>query len=206
MVLGSKARDVQQLLFTPIARFLLNLGVSPYAVTIVGTTITTAVALTFLPIGMLLAGSILLAVLVLADSVDGIMARESGKADPFGAFLDSTLDRISDSAVFGGVLLYYIFHTESGVRVAGVIASLGCLIIGGLVPYARAKAESLGVDASVGIAERADRLAIVLIALFITGLGAPDWVMVVVLVALSALSAFTVVQRFRAVLIHLRHV
>src|SRR5690625_818967 len=188
MVLGSKARDVQQKLFTPMARFLLRLGVSPNSVTVTGTILTTAVAITLVPLGMLTLGSLALGVLVLADSVDGIMARASQQAGPYGAFLDSTLDRVSDGAVFGGVVLYFVLHADSLLQVAGVITSLLCVVIGAIVSYARAKAESLGVNAAVGIAERADRLAIVLLALFITGLGASQWILVGVLGVLSLLS------------------
>lgn len=204
MVLGSRARGVQHTLFTPVARAFLKVGFTPNAVTIIGTLATTIVAITALPMGYLVTGSLALGVLVLTDSVDGIMAREAGTSGPFGAFLDSTLDRVSDAAIFAGVLMWFFFHTTDGTRVGGMIASIACLAFGGIVPYVRAKAESLGVDASIGIAERADRIVIVLVVTFITGLGVPVPVMIAVLTVLAVLSLITVIQRIHATQVALR--
>lgn len=198
MVLGSRARGVQYVLFTPFARAFLKLGLTPNAVTVIGTLLTTAAALTLIPMGYLVTGSLALGVLVLTDSIDGIMARESGTSGAYGAFLDSTLDRVSDAAIFAGVLMWFFFHTSDAARLAGIIAALACLAFGAMVPYVRAKAESLGVDASVGVAERADRIVVVLVATFITGLGVPVGVMIGVLALLAAASVITVAQRIRA--------
>lgn len=199
MVLGSRGRGIQQVLFAPIAKGLLRLGVAPNAVTIVGTVITTGLALTLLPLGHLVLGSLLLGVMVLTDSVDGIMARLQGSGAPFGAFLDSTLDRVSDAAIFAGVLFWFFLHTRGPWQIVGMGAAVACLAFGAMVSYARAKAESLGVSASIGIAERADRLLVVLLATFATGLGAPAWLMAAVLGLLGVLSLVTVLQRMRAV-------
>lgn len=195
MVLGNRARGVQAALFTPFARAFLRVGLTPNAVTIIGTVATSVVALTLIPMGYLVLGSLALGVLVLADSVDGIMARESGTSGPYGEFLDSTLDRVSDAAIFAGVALWFVFRTTGAIQTGGLIAALGCLAFGAMVPYVRAKAESLGIKASVGMAERADRILVVLVATFITGLGVPVVVMVVVLAVLALLSLITVIQR-----------
>src|SRR5699024_8890686 len=94
LVLGSGARRVQHTLFTPIARAFLRIGLTPNVVTIIGTAGTTITALVLLPMGHLVVGSLVLGVLVLTDSIDGIMARETKTSSTYGAFLDSTLDRV----------------------------------------------------------------------------------------------------------------
>lgn len=195
MVLGSGARGVQHALFTPVARVFLRIGLTPNAVTVIGTLATTIAALVLLPMGFLVSGSLVLGVLVLTDSVDGIMAREAKTSSTYGAFLDSTLDRVSDAAIFAAVLLWFFFHADGVWQVIGMLTALACLAFGAIVPYVRAKAESLGVDASVGIAERADRIVVVLVATFLTGLGVPEPVMAIVLGLLAVLSLATVLQR-----------
>jgi CDP-diacylglycerol--glycerol-3-phosphate 3-phosphatidyltransferase len=118
------------------------------------------------------------------------MARLSGRTGKWGAYLDSTLDRIGDGAIFCGLALAYARTAELEM----VSVTLACLVLGGVVSYARAKAESLGFRANVGVAERADRLVAALVAAFLAGLGVP-YVLDVVLWALAVLSLVTVVQR-----------
>jgi CDP-diacylglycerol---glycerol-3-phosphate 3-phosphatidyltransferase len=190
-----RLRSVMTWLFTPIARFLLRVGVSPDAVTIAGTLGVVAAALVFFPSGNLLVGSLVIGVLVFTDSLDGVMARASGRSGPWGAFLDSTLDRLSDAAIFTGLVLFFV---RSG-DMWGVGVSLACLVLGSVVPYARARAEGLGMTAAVGIAERADRLLVTLVATLAVGIGAPSVVLVVVLGLLAAASAVTIVQRMAVV-------
>lgn len=179
----------------PVARGLLARGVSPDAVTITGTVGVVAAALWLLPTGHLLAGTLVIALFALTDMIDGVMARTSGRTSAWGAFLDSTLDRFGDAAIFTGLLLHLV-ATEQ--RLAAGFA-LACLVLGSIVPYARARAEGLGMRADVGIAERADRLAAVLVATAAVGLGAPDVVLTVVLGLLAGASAVTVVQRMAVV-------
>jgi CDP-diacylglycerol--glycerol-3-phosphate 3-phosphatidyltransferase len=192
----SGLRTVTTRVFTPIASFLLRRGVSPDAVTIAGTLGVVVAALVLFPRGQLLAGALVIAALALSDLVDGIMARSSGRAGPWGAFLDSTLDRFADAAVFCGLLLYL---NGPGDDRLGAALALACLVLGSVVPYARARAEGLGMTASVGIAERADRLAAVLVATAVVGVGAPAVVLTVVLGVLAVASAITVVQRMATV-------
>lgn len=184
-------------LLTPLAQALLKIGVGPDTVTIVGTIGVVAGALLFYPRGELFWGTIVVTVFVFSDTLDGTMARISGRTSPWGAFLDSTLDRLGDGAVFGGLLLYFAGHHD------GILAAwfaLACLVFGFLVSYARARAEGLGFEAKGGIAERADRLVVVLVATGLTGLfDWPDTVLTVVLAILAAASAITVVQRMWAV-------
>ncbi len=183
-------------LFTPVADVLLRWGVSPDAVTIVGTIGVAVGALWLLPLGHLLAGTLVITAFVFSDSLDGVMARRAGRASSWGAFLDSTLDRVADAAVFGGLVLYFVLRTSDHL---GAGLAVACLALGALVPYARARAESLGMTASVGIAERADRLVAVLVATFLVGLGLPRTVLVVVLALLAVASAVTVAQRILTV-------
>lgn len=191
-MLNRFARALFTRLLTPVARLLLRLGVSPDVVTLVGTLGVAVGALALYPGGHLLAGTLVITAFVFADTVDGIMARTSGRSSSWGAYLDSTLDRVGDAAVFGGLVLW--FTGGGGDRLAAVLA-LACLTLGSIVSYAKARAEGLGMTANVGIAERADRLVAVLAATGLVGLGLPDVVLTIVLAALALASLITVVQR-----------
>lgn len=195
-MLNRHARGFFTALFSPLARFLLKVGVSPDAVTVVGTAGVVLGALILYPVGQLWWGSLLIAVFALSDVVDGIMAREQGRSGPWGNFLDSTLDRLADGAIFAGVAIWFFM---GGANSAIAIAAVACLILGMVVSYARAKAESLGFYANVGIAERAERLISVLLVTGLTGLGLPPVVLLVTLVMLAVATGITVVQRMAAV-------
>lgn len=179
-------------LLAPIANLLLRLGVSPDAVTLVGTLGVVAGALVFFPQGMLFTGVMVITAFVFSDLLDGHMARTSGRTSPFGAFLDSTLDRIGDGAIFAGLALYFAGPGDSQLY---LVLSLACLVMGSVTSYARSRAESLGFEAKVGIAERADRLVAILVA---TGVGAlldvPE-LMYAALWFLAVASTITVGQR-----------
>lgn len=179
-------------LLSPIARLLIRLGVSPDAVTLVGTIGVCAGALIFFPQGELLIGVLFITAFVFSDLIDGFMARETGRTSKFGAFLDSTLDRIGDGAVFGGLALYFAGPGDSQLY---LVLSLVCLVMGSVTSYARSKAEGLGFDAKVGIAERSDRLVSILVMTGFSGLFGLPILMQVTLWALAAASTVTVVQR-----------
>jgi CDP-diacylglycerol---glycerol-3-phosphate 3-phosphatidyltransferase len=182
----------QGVVLAPIVNLLLRLGVHPDLVTLVGTLGVAAGALAFYPRGELLVGTLVITAFVFSDLVDGAMARKSGTSSTFGSFWDSTLDRIGDAAIFGGLALYF---AESGDSYPYLCLSLFCLVAGNLTSYARAKAESLGLDARGGIAERSDRLVLILAA---TGLSAMFDLPVLLelgLWVLAAASAYTVVFR-----------
>ncbi|MBY8875374.1 CDP-alcohol phosphatidyltransferase family protein [Micromonospora sp. PLK6-60] len=174
----------------PLARGLLRAGVTPNAVTVTGTLGVLVGALAFGARGHLVAGALIVTVFALTDLLDGTMARMSGGATRFGAFLDSSMDRVADSAVFGAVA--YWLATE-GDR-AGTAAALICLAAGGLVSYVKARAEGLGMSCNVGIAERTERLLIVGVGGLLTGLGVP-LALEIALWLLAAVSIFTVGQR-----------
>lgn len=177
---------------TPIARLFLALGISPDAVTVVGTLGVCAGALGFFPRGEFLVGTLVIVAFVFADNVDGVMARMQGRQGVWGAFLDSTLDRVGDAAIFGGLVLYYAGPGENEPLAA---VALACLILGMVVSYAKARAEGLGLTCNVGIAERADRLLAVLLGTFLVGVGVPQAVLAVILGVLAVASLVTVGQR-----------
>jgi CDP-diacylglycerol--glycerol-3-phosphate 3-phosphatidyltransferase len=131
---------------------------------------------------------------VMADMLDGALARVKGTTGSFGAFLDSTLDRVADASVFAGLAAWFVLGGHSRLM-AGV--ALFCLVSGALVSYAKARAESLGLRADVGLAERTERLLIALVAAGLDGLGVP-YVLPAGLWVLAAASAFTFGQRVLA--------
>lgn len=188
----SRLRTVWGRLMRPLVDGLLRLGVSPDAVTVTGTVAVVAIALWAFPSGHLLLGAILLGVAALMDTIDGAMARRSGRTGPWGAFLDSTLDRFADGAIFAGLVVWF---TGRGDDRPTALLALACLVLGAIVPYARARAEGVGAQAAVGIAERGERLLVSLVATGLVGLGLPTAVLTVALGLLAAASLVTVVQR-----------
>ncbi len=187
----SSLRPLMAKIWQAPAKALLRAGVHPNAVTIAGTIGVVFGAVFFFPKGgiWLFWGTLFITFFVVTDMLDGTMARLSGKTSRLGAYLDSTLDRIADAAIFGALVWTFRDDTATG------LGALLCLTIGAVVPYARAKAESLGIDAAVGIAERSDRLVIGLTATALVGLGLPQVVLTVVLWLLAAAAAVTVGQR-----------
>jgi len=183
-------------LISPVARLLLRLNVSPDAVTVVGTLGVVVAALWFFPQGDLLVGVLVITAFVFSDLLDGTMARISGRTSTWGAFLDSTLDRMGDSAIFGGLVIYFAFVVESDLLAA---LTLYCLVTGWLTSYTRARAESLGYEAKGGIAARADRLVAVLAAAGLSDMLDVPVLLEAVLWLLAVASTVTVVQRILAV-------
>ncbi|HLS49019.1 MAG TPA: CDP-alcohol phosphatidyltransferase family protein [Actinomycetaceae bacterium] len=194
-MLSSKGRVFTDAVFGPVARLLVRMGIGPDAVTITASSLAIVAALWLIPTGHLVLGPLVVTALVLADSIDGLMARERGYTTRWGAFLDSTFDRATDAAIFSGLLLWGVRENEAWI----VVLSLACLVLGSIVPYARARAEGLGMSASGGIAERADRLALAGVVTFATGLGAPVWVLGAGLVVLALASVWTIGQRMARV-------
>jgi CDP-diacylglycerol--glycerol-3-phosphate 3-phosphatidyltransferase len=182
-------------LLTPVSQWLARTPVTPNMVTVVGTLGVSASALALFPTGHLLAGVIVCTVFVFADMLDGTLARIKGSSGAWGAFLDSTMDRIADAAVFAGLAAYFVNGGNSRLM-AGVATY--CLVTGSLVSYAKARAQSLGVSCDVGIAERTERLLIALVAAGLCGLGVP-YVLPAGLWILAGLTTITLGQRIWAV-------
>ena len=198
-MLGEHGRGLMRSIFTPAAKLLAGWGVTPNMVTIAGTTLTVITSVTLLATGHTIIGPIVVSLILFADSLDGNIARISGKTSELGAMLDSTLDRIGDGAVFGSLAAYLLLNTNGTMQIWAGTVALAALVLGGAVPYARAKAESLGVNASRGIAERTDRLVVALACMFLVGLGLPFWVLPLGLSVVSLGSAITVYQRIKVV-------
>jgi phosphatidylinositol phosphate synthase len=195
-VLNIHAREFFGNLVRPLATSLANRGVTPDAITVVGTVGAVTSALVFFPRGGWFTGTMLVWGFVMLDLVDGAVARISGRTSAFGAVLDSTCDRIADAAVFGSIAWYFARHGQRWM----LLAALLCLVLGSLTSYLRARAESVGLTATVGIAERADRLIIVLVGTGLSGqhLQVP-YILAIALWVLVGASTITVVQRFATV-------
>lgn len=190
MLNNPAARKVVSGVIEPPARLLLRLRVSPDAVTIAGTVLTSAVALALLPQGRFIPAVVIMLVLSMSDLLDGTMARMAGTSGPWGNFLDATLDRVADGAIFGGLALYGAFQNQPWITAAALLA----LVTGQVTSYSKARAEAVGATANVGIAERAERLIIAGVAALLAGFGVP-YVLPVALWVLGFLGLVTVAQR-----------
>lgn len=195
-MLGQHGRSLTKALFTRPALALARLGVTPNMLTVTGTGLTVSIAVATLPQGRFLLGTGLLALAVAGDSFDGILARATGRTSVFGGFLDSTMDRVADGAVFGSLAAWAALHLEAGpLRTTTLALALASVVLAEVVSYTRAKAESLGASAAVGVAERTDRLVVAAVGVVAVGLGAPSWVLTAALGLVAAGSLVTVVQR-----------
>lgn len=198
-MLNKYARAFFTRVLTPFAAMLLRLGVSPDAVTLVGTGGVMAGALIFYPMGQFFWGTVVITLFVFSDLVDGNMARQLGRSSRWGAFLDSTLDRVADAAVFAGIALWYAGRGDSLTLCA---VSLFCLASGQVVSYTKARGESIGLPVNVnGLVERAERLVITLVLAGLSGFevtfGVPyiDVLLPIALWVVAAGSAVTLGQR-----------
>ena len=189
-IFNTSARAVFSYVVNPTARFLLRLGVTPNAVTIAGT-VGVLIGSYLGALGHLFWGTWVVTASALTDVLDGTMARMRGGSGRFGALLDSSMDRIADAAVFGAVTFYL---AGEGNPYGGMVAALICLAAGQVVSYVKARAQSLDLDADVGIAERLERLIIVGIGGLLGSAGLA-WGLPAALWFLAVLSVVTVFQR-----------
>ena len=175
----------------PIALFLGRLGFTPDALTVVGFGIVLAAAFAAAA-GQWVLTALILIFGTLFDGLDGTLARATGKTSDFGAFLDSTMDRAGEAVIYAGI--------AAGAAMSGKTEVIGLATLalgtGSLVSYVRARGEGLGVCANIGIAQRAERAAVLIIGLLVGGLAAPTWLTAALLI-ISVASAITVVQRIR---------
>jgi len=190
MMLQDSLRAPVTRLITPICRGLLRLGISANAITAIGAISTVLAAVLTFPHGHFLIGTILIGFFVLFDLLDGTMARISQKGESrWGALLDSTLDRLTDAAITGCVLWYLISKNDRLVPLVLIVAVLGFLI-----SYIKARSESLGIACEGGLAERSERLILILITTGAVGLGIP-FAMSIGFWLLAVASLITVAQR-----------
>ncbi len=179
---------------SPTARGLLRIGLTPNSVTVIGAVGVVTTALVAYPTGHLFGGTLLICLLALSDLFDGTMARISDRGpSSWGGFLDSTIDRVTDSAIAVGLLIYVA--KENDLLSYPLIVSI---VAGFLVSYIRAKAESMEIECKGGFAERTERLIILLAAIGFTGLGVPH-VLAFGIWFLAIMSIFTVLQRLHIV-------
>jgi CDP-diacylglycerol--glycerol-3-phosphate 3-phosphatidyltransferase len=195
-VIGSQLRPVVGRIADPLVNKLHAWGVTPDAVTAVGTVGVVAAALVFFPRGHFFVGTLVITFFVLTDTIDGALARKRGTSSRFGAWLDSTCDRVADGAVFGSLALWYAGKGDDDVLLA---LTLFVLVSSFVVSYEKARAEGLGMTCDVGVADRTARLLILLIASGLVGLGVPDVLLAVALWVLAVLAAATTAQRLREV-------
>jgi len=181
-------------LISPTARALLRIGLTPNSVTTIGAIGVITTSLIAYPNGHLFGGTVAICCLALSDLFDGTMARLSQQGPSrWGGFLDSTIDRVTDSAIALGLLIYLAQNNDALSYVL-----LVSIVSGFLVSYIRAKAESLQIECKGGFAERTERLIILLTAIGFTGLGV-DYILTVGIWALALASVVTVLQRLRIV-------
>jgi len=172
-----------EVVFGPLARFLVRLKVSPNVLTVLGFVLGVGAAVP-LALGR---WPLAIALMILSgcfDGMDGLVARESGQTSRFGAFLDSVLDRWSDSAFFLGLIVWYL---RAGVSWPVILAAYA-LVSSSLVSYTRARAEGIGVKCGRGVFTRLERIVVLVAGLTLNQ-------MVIALWIIATLSTFTAVQR-----------
>lgn len=192
MLDNDKARTVVGRAINPIAERLVKLGVSPNFITVFGTAGISGSAILFFPNGNFFIGTLVILVFIFSDLLDGTVARISGKPNPIGAFLDSTMDRVADAALFGSLVIYYA-NQDSNLLVPAMVVAFAAQ----LISYIRAKAESQGISMKVGIAERPERIIILLVGTGFTGLGL-SFAIDLAITLLTVLTIITVLQRLIA--------
>ncbi|ETA02086.1 inositol 3-phosphatidyltransferase [Frankia sp. CcI156] len=190
-MLASKARPQIQKLLDPVSQWAARSSVSPDVVTIIGMVGVAGGALGFFTRGVFFLGTVVVTLFVFSDLIDGVIARARGISSKWGAFLDSTSDRVGDGAIFGSLVLWYAGDGDS-LPLAG--AALICLVAGSITSYVKARAEGLGFTCDVGFAERGERLLILLVAAGLYGLGVP-YLLPAALWFLVGATTLTVVQR-----------
>jgi phosphatidylglycerophosphate synthase len=195
-MLGIHARPQIGKVTEPVARRLVAWGVTPDALTVVGTIGVCGGALGFYPRGQFFVGTLVITAFVFSDLLDGAVARVRGSSGPWGAFLDSTLDRIGDGAVFGALALWY---AGDGNDLTLCAVALYDLVAGAVTSYAKARAESLGMTCNVGIAERSERLIAILALTGLSGLFDLPVLRAIALWGLALATTVTVAQRIAEV-------
>ncbi|MFD8099685.1 phosphatidylinositol phosphate synthase [Nocardia fluminea] len=184
----------------PLGKALVRTGLTPDAMTLIGTTATIAAAVTLFPSGHLFWGTMVIWLFVMFDMLDGAMARARGGGTKYGAVLDATCDRVADGAIFGGLAWWAVYHEHSEQLLA---LTLIVLVTSQVISYAKARAEASGLSADGGLIERPDRLVIVLVGAGLTGIGGHwglDWLTWAVYVAMWVLAVLSIVTVFQRVL------
>lgn len=190
MLDNARTRSIAAYVLDPIAKALLALRLTASAVTVLGAIGSIAVSVFLVARGEFLLASVLMLPLAGADAIDGTMARISNSQGPWGSFLDSTTDRITDGVIFASLAWWFGAQADAVIAVAAIVG----LIAGFVTSYIRAKAESLGVECKVGIAERPERVGGVMLGIFLAGIGF-ELMLPILIVVVAVLACVTVVQR-----------
>jgi CDP-diacylglycerol--glycerol-3-phosphate 3-phosphatidyltransferase len=185
----------------PLVQRLIRSGVRPNTITTIGTGLVLVSALAYAT-GHVRTGGLLLLLSGVADTLDGQVARSGAMVTRFGAFYDSTLDRVGDGATFIGIGAYFLTAPDVAFRTPAIILCMIAILGSLLVSYARARAEGLGLDCKVGIAQRAERILGVGIASLLVGAGPHALLLEAIVALLAVASLITVVQRFAYVYRH----
>jgi CDP-diacylglycerol--glycerol-3-phosphate 3-phosphatidyltransferase len=180
-------------LIDPVATWLVKRGVHPNTITIIGTVCTVGGGIIY-GMGHIRTGGFFLGITALFDVLDGTVARRSGLSSTFGAFLDSTLDRLADGFVLGGLAVFYAtspLHASTPLMITALLGLVGAF----LTSYTRARAEALGLDAKVGLIQRPERVVLLSAPQALFGLVFDGWVLAIIIVVLTVTAWITVVQR-----------
>ena len=193
-------KPVERVFYTltrPIVDGLIRWGIQPNTITTVGTLLVVASAVAF-GAGRVRLGGLLYLVSGIVDTLDGAVARARGQVTRFGAFYDSTLDRVGDGATFMGIAVFYVLAAPETVahRELAIIISMVAIIATLLVSYARARAEGLGIDCKVGLVQRAERIVGLGVPTVLIGAGPAGLLLFWIVAVLAFASVITVVQRF----------
>lgn len=181
----------------PVANWLVRRGVHPNTITALGTLCTVAGGVIYAT-GHIKTGGWFLGLTALFDVLDGTVARRSNKSSTFGAFLDSTLDRVADGALLGGLAVFYAVNPTHH-NIPMLVVCLAGLIGSFLTSYIRARAEALGLDAKVGMVQRPERIVLLSAPQAFFGLALNGWVLLSIITFLTVTAWITVVQRMHFV-------
>lgn len=190
-LLSARIKDAGRALLAPVVRLAMAMRMTPNTITVIGL-LMTVVAAVLVGSGWLLVGAAVLTAGSLLDAVDGALARAQGGGTAFGSFLDSTLDRASEAILYTGIAVWFLSTLPDPLW--PVLAVIAALVGSFMVSYARARAEGIGLTASVGLAPRTERLVLVIVGVALAGLGFPP-VLIGICVLVAALTVATVLQR-----------
>jgi CDP-diacylglycerol--glycerol-3-phosphate 3-phosphatidyltransferase len=181
----------------PVADFLVRRRVSPNAITAIGTLCSIAGGIIYAT-GHIRTAGFFLSFTALFDVLDGTVARRTGTSSVFGAFWDSTLDRVADAAVLGGLMIFYATNREH-YSMPMVVISLFAVVGAFVTSYTRSRAENIGIDAKVGMLQRPERSTLLSAPQALFGLAFNGWMLIIVVTLLAVTSWITVWQRIRFV-------
>jgi len=190
MLDNQQTRAIANRGFVPVAKFLLKIGLSANSVTVITGLSLVLIVISTIPFGRFGYALLFSLPLVFGDALDGTMARLTNSTSKFGGFLDSVVDRFTDATIVGAFIAWAIYAGENDTA----LLAMGVLATGFLIPYVRAKAESVGIDCKVGLMERTERLLVLGVITLLSAFGVVSaiwWGMLVLLV----LNTFTIGQR-----------